>query len=743
MNVRRALVVACLCIPAHALAQSTHESIDVCNHTLRLVRGTNDRWSLHGASTPPTTLAVGTPAFERVSVGPTHAVIVTIRDTRGPRQGALVACQGTRAPAVLWSGDLQWRGEDLGDRVRHALLVEGGTVSLVEQHETRRVCGLDALTTTRRNLDGATSTLLPGTPDDAFARTPTTPLTALPIASSSVGYAPSSAWVSAGDRGALFDADPATHWQPGASGYVTVTFPSTAFELRALDLMVPAGGARHFALWLGAVTQRYEVTVPATTTPRVFRATLPSPIAARCFTLVARTGADTLASLAIRSALDDPHALETLVRAADVADGDEAALLLIDLGAAGVRALADALPTLSRSGARRALRLLATRRSPGVIDALVQSLTRADVADDAAAALRRMGPLAWAPVARAAATSPQAATLVGVLPATARQRLDALTPALGAEAETWRAARVVMAAALASATDDDVRAWLAALPDDAVATSRALHLASEHLGTERASRADVANAALTHWTRNDAFEVRYRLVAALAGSESGRVLLGQVLGAHSDHDLRAEAARALATVATSTDGLVRALNDRVPRVRAAAAHALTGRDDAREALATTLARDPWPSVRAAAAGALANDPNAAPALIAALGGTSVPAVRSVIAALGHNPGPGTVAALVAFVDDARHNPTLRLEAVEALAEHCDHSSANDLERIASTLMDPVLPPWEQAIGHAALASLARIDGARARALLARSEANAVAVSAVERAAQQRCEARAR
>ena len=70
----------------------------------------------------------------------------------------------------------------------------------------------------------------------------------------------------------------------------------------------------------------------------------------------------------------------------------------------------------------------------------------------------------------------------------------------------------------------------------------------------------------------------------------------------------------------------------------------------------------------------------------------------------------------------------------------DRAAGDGLESIANTVGDAALPPYEQEVAHAALAALARIDGARARAFLARSEANAEARAAVERAARGGCSA---
>jgi hypothetical protein len=53
-------------------------------------------------------------------------------------------------------------------------------------------------------------------------------------------------------------------------------------------------------------------------------------------------------------------------------------------------------------------------------------------------------------------------------------------------------------------------------------------------------------------------------------------------------------------------------------------------------------------------------------------------------------------------------------------------------------IDPALPEGEQAVGHAALAALARIDIVRARALLERMEANGAARTALEAAGRDAC-----
>ena len=76
--------------------------------------------------------------------------------------------------------------------------------------------------------------------------------------------------------------------------------------------------------------------------------------------------------------------------------------------------------------------------------------------------------------------------------------------------------------------------------------------------------------------------------------------------------------------------------------------------------------------------------------------------------------------------------------VMLVAQRCDAGALSGLEALAETLGDTALPPYEQDLGHAALAAMAHIDAGRARAFLRRSEANPAAVAAVERAARGGC-----
>ena len=176
-------------------------------------------------------------------------------------------------------------------------------------------------------------------------------------------------------------------------------------------------------------------------------------------------------------------------------------------------------------------------------------------------------------------------------------------------------------------------------------------------------------------------------------------------------------------------------------MRATAAEGLRRVAASRPALVDRLAHDPWPSVRAAAAHALAGEGANATALLSALDDASPLTVREVIAALVETPGDSIGARLMSFAEDPRRNPELRSESVLAVAARCEYGMTERLARLFVSASDETLPPPEQAVGHAALAALARVDPARARATLARMQANAFAVAALERATRNACPSR--
>lgn len=748
---RLATLAFALCLaPAPAVAQPATPYPSICGHTLRL-GADNVLTGLRGA---PVTLAQGTASLQSVTLRGGAAVIARVAREGTPVEAAVIVCAGTAAPSLVWRGSTAWRGEDIGDRTRDSVAVRSragvSEISIVRVRESPRLCGVDAWPAESARVDaisGAVSPMEPADPLEAEGVASPTSVAATAATPAPRGFTPRSVAVSAGEARSLFDRDARSSWTPGAHGFVTVTLPSAAFELRGLDLAASSAPlARRWTLLVGRARglARYDFELPSTTLTReqVWRVALPSPVTARCVSLVARGAAagEALGDVALRSALDDGAAsLVALARAVDGADGDASASMLVELGSAGVDALAAALPDLSTVGARRAIRALSTVPSNASATALSRALTRDDTEEAAADALRHMGAPALGALSTVVSTAPRAARVIEAIAAPIDARLRASLPALSAERDVWIAARPALTSLLAECSAArGGEAWIAMIPAEALAASRALRLTSEVFAIDDPTRRLAAERALSLWRADAGFETRYRLLAALAANDEGRAILTEVLSHDADHDLRAAAALALAPVSTATGALRTATNDRVPRVRAAAIEALRGRDGARESIVHSLSNDAWPSVRAAAAEALARDPEAAPALLDALDAGSTVTVRAVIVALGENPGEGITPRLAAFLQGSRRSPELRREAAEALGRRCDRAAATTLERVAEELSDPALPPWEQAVGHAALASLARLDAARARAFLTRSEANSEAAAAVARAARQGC-----
>ncbi len=750
------LFFAILLAPVAASAQPSTDHLALCGHTVRVGAG-NALTGLRGGAI---TLAPGTVTLEPYTLARGFAVVARVARDGSPVESAVAVCSDASPPSLAWRGPTAWRGEDVGDRARDLVAstpAQGGRVALFVRHlrESPRLCGVDAWTSETARIDAVAATVAPAVESDPLeASSAATTVSVTTAAALPRGFTPRNVTVTSGDARALFDHDARTAWSPRRYGFATVTLPSGAFVLRGLDLTPSSAPTpRRWSLLVarpqGAsdprhAVERFDFELPAAPPggDRVWRVTLPTPSAARCVSLVARgaASAESLGDVALRSALDDgAEALSSLARSVDGAEGDAAASMLVELGPAGASALAAALPDLTTPGARRAIRALSTVPRADTATALVRALSREETAEAAAEALRRSGPVALDALSGAASTDAGALRVIASLTAPLDARLRAALPALSAERDVWIAARPSLASLVAeAAAARSGPAWVAMIPEAPLAASRALRVTAETFAIDDPTRALAASRARALWSATDDFDTRYRLTGALVGAAEGRRVLTSVLGDDPDHDLRAAAALALAGDPGSVEALRTATNDRVPRVRTAAIEALRGRREASDVMLRSLTNDRWPSVRAAAASALAGDATAAPALLDALDASSSVTVRAAIEALSQNPGEGITPGLAAFLEGSRRSPELRREAAEALGRRCDRAAAPTLERVAEELSDPALPPWEQAVGHAALASLARIDGERARAFLTRSEANSEAAAAVARAARGAC-----
>ena len=653
------------------------------------------------------------------------------------------------APTVLWEGPTTWQGEDPGLRTRDALSITDGILVRDHYDEAGGPCGLGEIPSERWSL-GVSLRFVRAPNLRLLAAARTAFAGAEPTPSSVVSGAPPALPL----RGAsvrLADGTDA-HGTPmlPAGSFVTVRPALGPAALRALELTATptADFPRRWLLLMQpgavrrAVTLTPDVLALARRTGRV-RVVVPSVERPTCVALVALDDG-AMASLGWMTSLDaaGDGGVASLLAAAEGVDGEAALALALSLGEAGERAVITALPTMSTVAARRAVRALAATGRAEAIAAVAHALARDDVATAAENALLRAGAPVIAAVAGVVAEVPRALRVVAGLRVSWGARLGAATPLLNASDDAWREGLPTLRAMLSAASS---RTWLEALPTTEPAGSRGLRVLAEALRPDDPVLPTAAERARTQWATATAFATRWRLLSPLVGDTTGRALLGELLAGHGagshDADLRAEAARVLGRSPDTTDALVVGLRDAAPRVRAAATTALRGRAAAVEGLQAVLADDGWPTVRATAAAALAARPEAAVALAAALEVRNALVVRAALRALGESPGTGVTARLVAFAHDGARASLLRREAVDAIAARCDVSALAGLEALAETLGDAALPPYEQDLGHAALAAMAHLDAGRARAFLRRSEANPAAVAAVERAAQGGCPAR--
>ncbi len=700
--------------------------------------------STAGAQTPP----------QRVVVG-SSAVLVTTTAT--------TARVATSTGTVLWEGPTTWQGEDLGMRTRDAVTVDHGAVVRERYEESGGPCGVGEVPSERWVVDA--SLRFVRAPDTRLAALAQTAFASAEASGASVVAGASPALPLRGARGrladgaavssrALEDGDARTTQALTAGSFVTVRPSLGPVALRAMEL-TSAPGSDLPRRWLlaaepggvrRAVTLTPEVLATARRAGRV-RVMLPTMERAECVTLVA-LDPGVVGDLGWMTSLDasGDGGVAALLAAADGPDGDAALRMALTLGERGERAVIDALPTMGVVAARRAVRALAATGRATAVTAAARAMARDEVVAAAEEALQRAGAPAMAAVAAVVPEVPRALRAIGGMRASWGARLGAAASLLGATDDAWREGLPTLRAMLtAAAREDGARSWVEALPTSEPGRSRGLRVVAEALRADDPVMALAAERARAQWETMTEFASRWRLLSPMAGDAAGRTLVGELVAGRgpgaTDADLRAEGARVLGRANDTTAALLAGLRDDVPRVRTAAATALRGRVDAVAGLREVLAGDRWPTVRVAAAEALGPRAEGAAALTAALDTRNALVVRAALRALGENPGAGVTARLVAFASDGARASLLRREAVDALAGRCDASALDGLEAIAATLGDGALPEYEQDVGHAALAAMARIDAGRARAFLARSEANPAARAAVERAARGGCVAR--
>lgn len=448
------------------------------------------------------------------------------------------------------------------------------------------------------------------------------------------------------------DGKPETAWAEALGGagvgeFLTAQSEPSPYPLRALSIIPgDAADAKAFrranrlksVLLLLSPTARYRVRFPADPlrTPGKpadpFWVVLPEPVATECATLVIESvypgelarvgkgqGRTAISELRFFTGLEFGGGLEQVAR--DLADpnrgrGEAAVAILGRIGADGVRIVEEALRGKPSAAVRgRALRVLTkigTGAAAGPLCALLPALNRPG-REEALDALIRIGGDAVAPLVPLLDASED--TLAGGA-ARALGRIggvgarDALLARIGKGTPSRR--KEIAAGLVHLRGADDLGAVLRAAeeaPDDLRRAD--LVFVAGHLGRQHPARGDAARRIASLWPERDsAFELRYRILAAVGRLDPTRQLplLRRALKS-SEPVLRWLAAEQLRKVGSTsvTRLLVELLDDGDPRVRAAAAQALSGRGRSRTiglSLAKRLKRERWTLVARTLAEAL-------------------------------------------------------------------------------------------------------------------------------------------
>ena len=292
-------------------------------------------------------------------------------------------------------------------------------------------------------------------------------------------------------------------------------------------------------------------------------------------------------------------------------------------GEAAATALGDRWSSLSPRSQRRALVALASlakTEEPAVACLLVAARSNdAQIREGALSALGRAGPLGWQGLARLLGDSKVGDRAAVLLARVAPD--DAIGPILGALSAEGGAERPALRGALATAwqrADGELERfadWLASEPPVAAVGSAALGLApiGRHL--------EVTSALIEYAApRTQDFATRWRLLKAAsdaAPSDTIDAWTVAQLETANEWMIRQAAVQTLASRGgrAQTRG---ALEDGYPRVRAAAAGALSQDPESMTTRAALARKDTWPMVRAAAIRSLSSEPAATPIVVAAV-----------------------------------------------------------------------------------------------------------------------------
>jgi HEAT repeat protein len=601
-----------------------------------------------------------------------------VRASDGSREAAaLVVRKPTGAVEIIWTGALFLSG-DPGERHADALEIadrDGDKLPdlVVGTYDERvRVCGQEHALLSPRALDPKTlalrSVLLnrldpqravqkltaraqgPGTQGPPLIR-------ALhPTSASSAEQGAAGA-----DIRAIADGDLATFWSEGRGlggrfEFVSLRWAAPDKPITALALVLPAAasGATPFAVArkISISTEqgpRLEVSLPQGVAPGQRYWIVPeTPLRSSCLTVsldeVAQSGPKVHAAIAELEAytdLDREGGAQTLIdelihdgpRAADATE------LLMHTSADVVPQLSAALPSLSPTARRRALRVLSARAGSDdralELIALASRDTDAEVAHAALTTLVQQLPRSQNLLLTAAAAPGRAGDEAAIAlarsggPSSLRGLLDLLA------AEPRSAERTALRDAIglayrhggpeAPAVVDAWRQQPALTPQARAAASLALAAVSDAKPSAAKLLADSVESARE-------FPERWRLVQAAAQLPSEPrtdAWLADVVASANEWMLRSAALEALEARRTpaALPAAKAALSDSYPRVRARALRVLSGDRESVEVLAHYARKDEWFLVRAAALTALPDAAASRSAMLDALKDPS-PIVRS-------------------------------------------------------------------------------------------------------------------
>ncbi|HKP55185.1 MAG TPA: HEAT repeat domain-containing protein [Polyangiales bacterium] len=718
-----------------------------------------------------------------------HSVGV-VRASDGSREAAaLVVRKPNGDVEIIWTGALFLSG-DPGERRADAIEVADRDGDkhpdlIVGTYDERvRVCGQERALLSPRALDPKTLTLRsvllnrldpkrPVQKTTASAQGPGTQgppvLRALhPVSASSAAQGAAGA-----DIRAVVDGDLSTFWSEGRGlggrfEFLSLRWAAPDKPITALALVVPAAasGAQPFAVArkISISTDqgpRLEVSLPQGVAPGQRYWIVPqTPLRSSCLTVslddVAQSGPQVHAAIAELEAytdLDQGGGVQALLDEV-IKDGPHAAdatELLMHTSADVVPQLSAALPSLSPTARRRALRVLSARA--GTDDRALELI---------AVASRDTDP----EVARAALT-----TLVQQLPRSQNLLLTAAAVA-------GRAGDEAALALARSGGASSLRGLLDLLASDARAPERtalrdAVGLAFRHGGAE-------APAVVDAWRQQPTLTLQARAAASLGlaavaeAKPAAAKLLADSLGIVGEFPERWRLVRAAAqlpsepktdawlagVVTTADEWMLRsaalealearrtpaalpaaksALTDSYPRVRARALHVLSSDHDSIAVLAQYARKDEWFLVRAAALTALPDAAAARSAMLESLADSS-PVVRAAaIHALRRVHAADAWPKIEPLVANTEEYPDV-IEAGVAFARAlCLDRAAPTLQEVVKRGLRPEAWTADQELAQSALEALTHLGGEHAKWAVQRMAAPIVPPSvraAAERAAAQ-------